>query len=203
MKRMVTIMIILLLSLSAFAEYKTLQLGDTGIDVVLLQDRLRELAYLGPVENGYGKKTFKAVAKFQVVAGLEMTGIADPATQEALFDMHASELYKHVFGEKDYKAILRDAKATWRDAYTVEGVVFQVFEEDKGDHINVSALVATKGETENLILVEYSRYDGGIRLLKGDYVSFDGEAHGSVEYKTLLGTNEVPSFTTYHVEIVE
>ena len=67
-------------------EYATLQKGSKGSDVRALQQRLKDLGYLkGGVDGDFGKGTAGAVSAFQQKAGLEATGIADDATQKALF----------------------------------------------------------------------------------------------------------------------
>ena len=67
-------------------SYKTLVPGTYGKAVVRLQKRLKELGYLkGSVDGQYGPLTRKAVRSFQSMHGLEVTGRADPETQELLF----------------------------------------------------------------------------------------------------------------------
>ena len=68
------------------SAYDTLQKGSKGDAVRAMQQRLKDLGYLsGTVDGDFGKGTAKAVSAFQTNAGLEATGIADAATQEALF----------------------------------------------------------------------------------------------------------------------
>ncbi|MBR7188701.1 MAG: peptidoglycan-binding protein [Clostridia bacterium] len=68
------------------SAYDTLQKGSKGDAVRAMQQRLKDLDYLsGTVDGDFGKGTAKAVSAFQTNAGLEATGIADAATQEALF----------------------------------------------------------------------------------------------------------------------
>lgn len=66
--------------------YEELGKGSKGAFVTALQNRLNELGYdLGKADGDYGKKTQTAVEKFQKMNNLNVTGIADAATQEALF----------------------------------------------------------------------------------------------------------------------
>lgn len=66
--------------------YPTLQKGSKGEDVRKLQQRLKDLGYLtGKVDGDFGKGTAKAVTAFQKKAGLTADGVADDATQKALF----------------------------------------------------------------------------------------------------------------------
>ncbi len=68
------------------AAYATLQKGSKGEDVRKLQQRLKDLGYLtGSVDGDFGKGTAGAVSRFQKNAGLGETGVADDATQKALF----------------------------------------------------------------------------------------------------------------------
>ena len=67
-------------------NYNTLSKGDKSDAVFELQNRLYELGFLNDDRDGaYGTKTQTAVKMFQQIAGLPTTGIADEATQEALF----------------------------------------------------------------------------------------------------------------------
>ena len=51
-----------------------------------IQERLEQLGYLTEAFDGhYGATTADCVSRFQTANGLEATGIADPATQAALF----------------------------------------------------------------------------------------------------------------------
>ncbi len=73
----------------AFADavpYTTLSRGDKNNDVIALQQRLTELGYLNDsIDGNFGGNTQTAVKLFQSAVGMEETGIADPATQAALF----------------------------------------------------------------------------------------------------------------------
>ncbi len=69
------------------AKYRIIRNGDTGKDVVALQDKLRELNLFSAKSTGnYLKQTSKAVTEFQNNNGLVATGIADIETQDALFN---------------------------------------------------------------------------------------------------------------------
>ena len=66
--------------------YTTLSRGDKNNDVIALQERLTELGYLNDsIDGNFGGNTQTAVKLFQSAVGMEETGIADPATQAALF----------------------------------------------------------------------------------------------------------------------
>jgi len=68
------------------ATYAPLQKGDESNDVLRMQNRLYDLGYLNDDRDGvFGSKTQTAVKKFQETAGIEASGIADNATQQALY----------------------------------------------------------------------------------------------------------------------
>lgn len=62
--------------------------GESGPDVVALQQRLRQLGYFTyPQDTGYfGDATYGAVYTFQQVRLLPATGVADARTVEELND---------------------------------------------------------------------------------------------------------------------
>lgn len=73
-------------AMEAQSKYETLEEGSQGDAVMALQDRLAKLGYLTEAYDGhYGATTANCVGNFQTANGLEATGIADPATQAALF----------------------------------------------------------------------------------------------------------------------
>ena len=67
--------------------YVTLQKGDKNDQVKTLKARLYELGYMPQKSTGasFGSKTKAAVEAFQKAVGLDVTGVADVATQEQLF----------------------------------------------------------------------------------------------------------------------
>ena len=65
---------------------RDLQVGDEGSDVSRLQTRLSALGYTTDAPDGiYGGGTARALRIFQYYSGLDQTGVADGATQAALF----------------------------------------------------------------------------------------------------------------------
>ena len=82
-------------SAGASSRYPTLQIGsrdgdDDGAYVVMLQNRLQELGYLGSGADGqYGAMTESAVILFQETNDLTPTGIADDTTQSVLYSTSA------------------------------------------------------------------------------------------------------------------
>ncbi len=66
--------------------YTTLSRGDKNNEVIALQQRLYDLGYLqDTIDGNFGSNTQTAVKLFQVAVGLEPTGIADAAMQNALY----------------------------------------------------------------------------------------------------------------------
>ena len=71
-------------------QYRPLRYGAKGDDVKALQTRLMELGYYkAKVSGNYLEVTQSSVVTFQKINGLNMTGIADPDTQEVLFSADA------------------------------------------------------------------------------------------------------------------
>ena len=71
-------------------EYEPLTSGNTGDAVVALQKRLVDLGYaIGKVDGSYGTKTVSAIKAVQVLAGLEITGVADIQTQQLIWSEEA------------------------------------------------------------------------------------------------------------------
>lgn len=73
-------------------SFSSLSLGDTGDNVILLQERLLELEYYDydTVTGYFGPVTEESVKKFQNCTGLSCSGIADADTLSALFSDSAT-----------------------------------------------------------------------------------------------------------------
>ena len=70
--------------------YTLLRSGDSGLEVVALQERLADLGYaVGKADGDYGAKTISAIKTLQILAGLPITGIADDQTQQILWELDA------------------------------------------------------------------------------------------------------------------
>ena len=69
------------------SRYVQLTSGDTGQLVRALQQALKELNYYdGAIDGKFGSGTLRAVRSFQQRNSLPANGVADPATQERLFE---------------------------------------------------------------------------------------------------------------------
>ena len=72
--------------LAASAKYRGLRYGSEGEDVKELQTRLTALGYYtGKISGKYLEGTQNGIKQFQKNNSLEVTGIADPLTQETVF----------------------------------------------------------------------------------------------------------------------
>lgn len=75
-------------------EYRPLQYGSSGEQVKKLQTRLTELGYYkGKISGNYLEGSRYGIKLFQEKVGLPVTGIADPDTQEAIYQPGAPGRY--------------------------------------------------------------------------------------------------------------
>ena len=80
-------------------EYKNLSLGNTGIAVQALQNRLKDLGYFsGDVSGLFDNETENAVKRFEQTYGTMQTGVATAKLQMKLFASTAP-----VYGSQDYQ----------------------------------------------------------------------------------------------------
>lgn len=88
--------------------YFRLEEGDVGDDVEKLQTRLDELGFApGTPDGSYGKKTIASIEAFQGLVGLNVTGVADSATQQTLADYTYDGLMLRAGDEGDEVAALQ------------------------------------------------------------------------------------------------
>ncbi len=86
------LLLVTTLAAPAFSEeeggYRPLQYGDSGEEVVLIQEQLAMLGYYeGKVTGNYLDGTQQAIIRFQQDFGLEATGITDGETEAMLFSI--------------------------------------------------------------------------------------------------------------------
>ena len=167
--------------------YPTLQKGSKGDEVKALQLRLIQLNYLsGSADGDYGGKTASAVELFQSAAGLPATGIADAATQTALFAADAPKA--KIYQSLDYKAMSRDPDTYEGNLYKFDGRIIQVMEQSQTDGTTLVALrVASKGRYDDIVYVVYYRSSGEARVLEEDKVTVYGTSKGLYTYTTVMG----------------
>ncbi len=73
--------------------YKTLQVGDKGVNVRAMQEKLQEYGYYeGEIDGAYGNQSRKAVEQFQYMHGLTVDGIAGRRTLTVLFESNEIRL---------------------------------------------------------------------------------------------------------------
>ena len=113
MKRVISAMlaavIVLMMGASALA-YDIYQKDSSGNGVKALQQKLIDLAYLGGKADGwYGDKTTNAVKRFQIVHGMDGTGIADDPMQQMLFSDEAKKSPKVLMSINELKKMMNEA----------------------------------------------------------------------------------------------
>lgn len=78
--------------------HQTVRKGDDNEDVYRVQIRLKQLGYLYPTPDGnFGDTTELALKYFQRKHGLDETGVADEATQRAMFSDNVKKSEGYVF----------------------------------------------------------------------------------------------------------
>ncbi len=85
--------------------FQTVRSGDENAEVLRVQRRLRQLGYLYNPDGEFGSLTERALRYFQKKSGLHETGVADEATQRALFTEGAASAEEYVFPYKIYVSI--------------------------------------------------------------------------------------------------
>lgn len=88
MRKFLCMMVVLALTCScALAEFVPIANGSTGATVKGIQSRLIELGYLeGAADGNFGSGTEGAIKAFQEAKGLEVSGVVDEATFNALYE---------------------------------------------------------------------------------------------------------------------
>ena len=184
--------------------YSGLSKGSKGDTVKELQQRLIDLKYLtGTADGDYGNKTALAVTTFQKVAGIEPSGIADSNTQAELYDSSAKEnpeppFDPSIYTKMNYKAVARDPNAYDGNMISFSGKVIQVLEGAKQTHYRI----ATRGSSNDIVIVFYTRPDGASRILEDDRVTVYGHCTGVHSYESTLGsTITIPSCNATRIEL--
>ena len=92
---------------------QTLESGDNGIQVKLLQQRLKELGYYTTtIDSDYGYRTAAAVSAFQRANGLTVTGTANSTTLKKLVSSSAISKAEADKKEEDSKTYVTE-KLDW------------------------------------------------------------------------------------------
>jgi peptidoglycan hydrolase-like protein with peptidoglycan-binding domain len=186
------------------AAYKLLKKGSKGDAVMALQNRLKEMGYLGGKADGsYGGGTVTAIKDFQSVAGLNETGEADVDTQATLFSSSAPKSPNPVLDETQYEKLDYKLNARDPDAYTgkkikFSGKILQVME-DEGVAV---FRIATKGGYDNVVYALYNTPENYKRFLEDDSVTVYGVSTGVYSYETVMGaTVTIPSCTVDRITL--
>ena len=125
-------------------DFNTLRYGFSGEDVAQLQSRLASLKYYGDKPSGtYGKSVVSAVESFQKDYNLPVTGMADPATQEAV-KAQAQRETTHVGEQLILKTatISDNALAGVADVKTPEIIINTTEQNETGRTLLIIACVA-------------------------------------------------------------
>lgn len=177
--------------------YPELKKGSKGDDVKKLQQRLKDLNYLsGGVDGDFGNGTASAVSAFQQEAGLPVTGVADEATQIALFSDDAPK--SRVYAKINYKAIARDPDAHKGDLITFQGKVLQVME----DGSTIVFRISSKGNWDDVVYCIYEAPENYSRILEDDKVTVYATCTGIYTYETIMGGSvTIPSCIIDRIEL--
>ncbi len=110
--------------IESFEVYREdVAVGDEGMEVYRIQARLKSLNYLyRKPDKQFGLNSQRALMYFQRKNGLDETGIADEATQRALFSENAIEAEEYVFPYKIYVDISDQTVYVFRwdgEAYSI------------------------------------------------------------------------------------
>ena len=127
--------------------------GDSGLNVYVLQKKLRQLGYFqGECTGGFGALTRRAVARFQSENGLEPTGMADAAMWSALFSGAAVSFRKEgTLQIGDYGEDVRRVQQRLRElGYTDQSVsgTFDTLTETAVRLYQMAAGLASTGELD-------------------------------------------------------
>ena len=102
---------------STIADFKNLNVGDSGEAVFNLQRRLVELGYASGTPNGeYGQATISAVAFYQQCNGMEPDGLASAWLQSVLFSNQALTYEQTQQGVEGFDRAREDEEAAQAEA---------------------------------------------------------------------------------------
>ena len=178
------------------------ELGDSGSDVVKLQQALEFLGYYnGSIDGSFGKGTEAAVKAFQKRRGMKADGIAGAATLRVIFGAEASSSSDKSSASKTYKTetldwfednvtrvIPKNARFTIKDVYT--GKTFEAVRWSGSNHLDAEPRSAKDTATMKSIYGgSWSWRRRPILILYNGHVyaaSMNGMPHGTT---TISGNN--------------
>lgn len=134
--------------------YHTLSLGDTGLAVQTLQQRLQDLGYFsGGVSGIFDAETETAVERFEQTFGIMQTGIATPTFQVQLFSSSAP-----VYGSDEYESAVVSQYSTLQRG-AIGSSVYALQHRLKKLGYPIDELTAVYDEaTENAVQLFYQAY---------------------------------------------
>ena len=164
--------------------YTMLQSGDKGDEVARLQAKLIALGCLdGSADGVYGSKTAEAVRTFQKRYGLVDTGVADAATQRALYAADAGA--RRAYEPLKYVALQPGEAQYDGRPVTFTGTVMQVLTDDTyADTAGVYTVlrVATRGACYDVVYVTAFRPADAPAITEGSAATVWGVTRGRVYY---------------------
>lgn len=124
LKKVTCMILVVLISVSVFAPltslanasfiYRTLEYGDSGEDVKMLQKQLKKLGFFsGDIGGNYLDKTQHAVKNFQAAKGYKQTGYCSKSMQRTIQNQKVSGPYRTLhYGDsgEDVKALQKALK---------------------------------------------------------------------------------------------
>ncbi len=164
--------------LPAYDPYRGLSMGDRGLRVSEMQQRLRDLGYLADDADAiFGVRTEAAVELFQAENGLEQTGVADSKTLRKLYSDSAASCSSYIDlrkGDSGYR--VRELNKRLKQLYYLEGEVgssynsrtveaLRRFQEETGLK---QTGIATAAVQKKLFARSAPEYSGYITLQRGD-----------------------------------
>lgn len=134
--------------------YHTLSLGDTGLAVQTLQQRLQDLGYFsGGVSGIFDAETETAVERFEQTFGIMQTGIATPTFQVQLFSSSAP-----IYGSDEYESAVVSQYSTLQRG-AIGSSVYALQHRLKELGYPIDELTAVYDEaTENAVQLFYQAY---------------------------------------------
>lgn len=171
--------------------YEDLQNGSRGDEVKRLQQKLMDLGYLrGSADGVFGNKTAEAVRAFQQAQGLSATGVADAATQRALYALESAPSLV-TYEALNYAALKPGGGQYEGTRVQFTGRVLQVLTDDTyRDTAGVYTLlrVATRSVASDVVYVYGFLPADGDPLQEGDQVVIRGTTRGHIVYENTAGT---------------
>lgn len=172
---------------SSGSSSSVLRKGSEGEDVLELQERLCELNYLDEkyVTGYFGNLTYDAVRYFQLRAGLEMDGVAGPATMKKLNSSSAPkkrDIIEMDWYDSNVSSLVYKRGGT---AYIVDcetGIRIKIRRVGGSNHMDVEP--ASASDTEKLLKIYGGSWSWDQRavilIADGKYIaaSINGMPHG-------------------------